>query len=417
MLPGVADQLGRLVEAHGLAVQQARAEDLRMVAFHPGRDIDQDREADRVALREAIGAEALDLLEAAFGEGAVVAAAGHALDELVPVGPQPPVGAESRHGAAQTVGLAVGKPGRLDGQPHGLLLKERHAEGLLQNRLQFIRRAMLRRRRRVGHRLGPASSAKVRMDHVALDRTRAHDGDLHHQVVELAGLESGQHRHLRPALHLEDPDGIGLAEHLVDLWIVLRDVGDVSDLRPVLQERQHLEAALERGQHAQRQDVDLHQAQRLDVVLVPLDEGAVLHGGVADGDRFVQPPLGQDIAADVLRQVARKAQQLFGDGGRPADFRRVRIDAGLADMLVGNAVAIAAPDGIGEGGGDILRQAQRLADLADRHARAVVDHGRDDGRAVAAVAAVDILHHLLAPLVLEVDVDVRRLVAVLREKA
>ena len=63
------------------------------------------------------------------------------------------------------------------------------------------------------------------------------------------------------------------------------------------------------------------------------------------------------------------------------------------------------------------RQAQRLADLADRHARAVVDDGGADRGAVAAVALVDVLDHLLAPLVLEVDVDVGRLVALGRDEA
>ncbi len=38
---------------------------------------------------------------------------------------------------------------------------------------------------------------------------------------------------------------------------------------------------------------------------------------------------------------------------------------------------------------------------------AVVDDGGADGGAVAAVALIDVLDHLLAPFMLEVDVDVR----------
>ena len=60
---------------------------------------------------------------------------------------------------------------------------------------------------------------------------------------------------------------------------------------------------------------------------------------------------------------------------------------------------------------------ERLADLADRHARAVVDDGRADRGAVAAVASVEVLDDLLAPLMLEIDVDVRRLAAVGRDEA
>src|SRR3546814_18712965 len=46
-----------------------------------------------------------------------------------------------------------------------------------------------------------------------------------------------------------------------------------------------------------------------------------------------------------------------------------------------------------------------------------MDDGGGDARAVAAVAFVDILHHLLAPFVLEIDVDIGRLVALGRDEA
>ena len=72
---------------------------------------------------------------------------------------------------------------------------------------------------------------------------------------------------------------------------------------------------------------------------------------------------------------------------------------------------LGAPDRLGEPRGDVLRKAHRLADLADRAAVAVADDGGGDGGAVAAVALVDVLDHLLAALVLEVHVDVGRLVA------
>ena len=43
--------------------------------------------------------------------------------------------------------------------------------------------------------------------------------------------------------------------------------------------------------------------------------------------------------------------------------------------------------------------------------------GRADRRAMAAVAPVDVLDHFLAPLVLEIDVDIGRLAAVLGNEA
>ena len=58
----------------------------------------------------------------------------------------------------------------------------------------------------------------------------------------------------------------------------------------------------------------------------------------------------------------------------------------------------------------VERQAQRLADVADRRRGAVGDHlGRHAGP-LAAVLFVDVLQHFLAALVLEVDVDVGRFV-------
>src|SRR3546814_10458628 len=46
-----------------------------------------------------------------------------------------------------------------------------------------------------------------------------------------------------------------------------------------------------------------------------------------------------------------------------------------------------------------------------------MDDGGGNARAVAAIARIDILHHLLAPLVLEIDVDVGRLAAILGHEA
>ena len=119
----------------------------------------------------------------------------------------------------------------------------------------------------------------------------------------------------------------------------------------------------------------------------------------------------------MLGEVAREAEQLARQPDRLADLRIGGVEPGLADMLVGDLAVALAPDQAGEAGRHVLREAQGLADLADRHARAVVDDGGADGGALAAVAVVDILDHLLAPLVLEIDVDVGRLVALGRDEA
>ena len=76
-----------------------------------------------------------------------------------------------------------------------------------------------------------------------------------------------------------------------------------------------------------------------------------------------------------------------------------------------------APDLAGQGAGHVLGQAQRLADIAHRAAGAVADDGGAERGAVAAVGVIDPLDHLLAPLVLEIDVDVRRLAPLGRDEA
>jgi hypothetical protein len=76
----------------------------------PGRDIDQQREARGVAFGKAVFAEALDLLEAALGEIALVAARDHALDHLVAELADGADIAEGRHGAAQPLASSGVKP-------------------------------------------------------------------------------------------------------------------------------------------------------------------------------------------------------------------------------------------------------------------------------------------------------------------
>ena len=67
---------------------------------------------------------------------------------------------------------------------------------------------------------------------------------------------------------------------------------------------------------------------------------------------------------------------------------------------------------------DLLgRETEGLAHVAQRALRPVADHRGCKRGAAARVLAVHVLDHLLAPLVLEVDVDVRRLVALLRHEA
>ena len=248
------------------------------------------------------------------------------------------------------------------------------------------------------------------MHHVALDRAGPHDRHLHDEVVEARRPEPRQHVHLRPALDLEHPEAVGAPEHRVGLVAVARERSQVEVRAAVL--AQQVEGAAQAGQHAEPQHIDLEDAERVDVVLVPFEHRAAVHRRVADHREFDQRPAGDDEAADVggevagealefLRELQRNRQAAFG-AAQPLAFGDLRQ----------RPLPARPPRRLGELGRDVLRQAHRLADLADGAAGAEADHGGGDGGAVAAVAGVDVLDHLLAPLVLEIDVDVGRLAAV-----
>src|SRR3546814_19528800 len=84
---------------------------------------------------------------------------------------------------------------------------------------------------------------------------------------------------------------------------------------------EQIKAALHRGEHAEREAVDLHEFKRVDIVLVPLDHLAIRHGGGLDGDELVEPVMGQDEAAGMLREMAGRADELTREIERSEERR------------------------------------------------------------------------------------------------
>ena len=359
-----------------------------------------------MTLGEPVVGEASDLLEAPLRRLRRVAVRQHAADELVPEPADRSHPAERRDRAAQVVGLLRREARPHDGDPHRLLLEQRHAEG--------ARRDLLEGR---AERLGPLESLAapdVGLHHAALDRARADDGDLDHQIVECLRLHARQEAHLRPALHLKHPDGVRPLQHLVGGRILLRHAGDGQSRAPVALDQ--LERLADAGEHAQPENVDLEDPERGDVVLVPLDDGAILHRRVLDRAQLVQPPPRDHKPADMLSEMARKPHDLADQPQRLREPRLVRIQPGLPDQLRVGARIRRPPHPARQPGGGVPGEAHRPAHLADRGAGAEARHGGAESGAVAPVALVDPLDDLLAPLVLEVDVDVRRLAPVLRDE-
>ena len=146
------------------------------------------------------------------------------------------------------------------------------------------------------------------MDHVALDRPRPDDRHLDHQIVETSRLQPRQHAHLGPALDLEDAHRVGAADHGVHVLIPFGNVGQRKF--PAVVPADQIERPPDGREHPQRQAIDLQNAQLVEVVLVPLDDGPIGHGGVFDRHQFAERPARNDHPAGVLRKMPRKTDQL-----------------------------------------------------------------------------------------------------------
>ena len=142
-------------------------------------------------------------------------------------------------------------------------------------------------------------------------------------------------------------------------------------MRPI-DAAQQVERLCETGQHAQRQHVDLQNAERFYVVFVPFDERAILHGGIADWHGLRQGPRVMTKAADVLRKMPGKADQLAGSV-RDTAMGIIGIKPGFCDMLLLPCPPVASPRRCAETLDGIFGQAQSLADFANRPSRTVMD--------------------------------------------
>ena len=82
-----------------------------------------------------------------------------------------------------------------------------------------------------------------------------------------------------------------------------------------------------------------------------------------------------------------------------------------------DAVFAPAPDRPCKRRRDIWRKTKRLAHFAHRAARPVADDGGAKPGAMPPEAVIDILDDVFALLVLEIDIDIRRFVARIRNEA
>ncbi len=142
------------------------------------------------------------------------------------------------------------------------------------------------------------------------------------------------------------PKRIGAAQHRVDRGVLGRQRRHRE--RPAVVALDQREGLADAGQHAERQHVDLEDAERIEIVLVPLDEGALGHRGVEHRHDLIEPRAGQDEAADVLREMAREARELARELQRQAQARLGGVEAALPRELRIEAAVAPAPDAGGQ---------------------------------------------------------------------
>ena len=244
------------------------------------------------------------------------------------------------------------------------------------------------------------------MHRPALDRAGSDQRHLDHQVVEPAGLQPRQRRHLRPRLDLEHSNGVGAAQHPVHV-VVLRDGRQVDLVAPVFADE--VDGVVQRGQHPETEQVELDEASASAVVLVPLQHRALVHPPPLDRAHLDHRPIADHHAARVDAKMPRRVfhlqrqlQHRFGD-------RAVGLRCGRRHTAP--AVDLLRP-------GILLTrfEPERLGHVAHRRARPVRDHVGDLRCVVTAVALVDVLDHFLSPVALDVDVDVGRAVTLRRQE-
>ena len=250
----------------------------------------------------------------------------------------------------------------------------------------------------------------VRVDCSPLDRPRPHDRDLDDEVVEVLRPRTANRLHLRAALDLEDADGVGRADRLEGLRVVERDARQVDSL--TAHARDFLDAALDRREHPQAEQVDLQEARVSARVLVPLDHLPALHRRGHHRAAVDQRSRRDHHPARVLGEMAWQPVRLLDQLRQPAPARRARARGG--DGLRVSAPGLSAPScALDLTGG----QPEDLAQLANRPARAERRKGRHQRCTIAPVALVHARDQPLADVTGKVQVDVGQPVQILVQEA
>ena len=165
-------------------------------------------------------------------------------------------------------------------------------------------------------------------------------------------------------------------------------------------------------QRGQAEEVELHQPGLLDVFHRVLGDQRVGRRIAIERHQLDQRPVADHDAGGVGRGVAVQALELQRDLQQAA-HRLVPVAhllqprLALDRLLQGHGLGRVVGDQLGDAVHLAERQAEHAADVAHRRPRLQLAEGDDLRDAVGAVFAADVVDHLVAPVLAEIDVEVR----------
>ena len=302
------------------------------------------------------------------------------------------------HGTTQQVGFAERITGHELRDLHHLLLVDDDAEGLLQDRLEhrmqifrlFVTMFAGAIGRNVRHRAG------------AIQRYQRDD------VLEAVGPHVDQRAPHALTFNLEHADHIASGQHLVTGGIVERQGCEI-DIDPTLFEQFH--GDIKHRQRLEAEEVELHQSRGLNPFHVELGHRHVGFRIAVERDELAQGTVGDHDTRGMGRRVPGQALETLGDieGTRHHRvFVAKRLQLGLAcdrrrqrhrcrgilrhqfcqlvDLPIGHL--------------------QYATDVAQHAPRLQCSEGNDLRDLIAAIALLDVIDHLAAPVLAEIDVEV-----------
>ena len=156
---------------------------------------------------------------------------------------------------------------------------------------------------RVGDGFPALPALKERVHHVADDRARANDRDLHYDVVKPFRPQAGQTRHLRAAFYLEHSNGVGFLKRGVHVGIISGQMREIHFFMVVIADE--FDRVFQNSHHTEAEQIDFYDTHVGTIFFVPLHDDTAWHGSRFEWDDGIETSLADDHAARMLAEVAR----------------------------------------------------------------------------------------------------------------